>query len=155
MRFTTKLLNPSTMDSALIIIPCTLIKKLQPKGRTAVAGTINGVTYRSSIFPAMGQLKSPKFAGNYFMVINKPLRAAAQIQVGDTVTVVMECDTTKRTVTTPVDIKKALLENKLWDGFNKLAYTHQKEYVEWIVEAKKPETRVRRIEKLVVVLPRS
>ncbi|XZF13865.1 YdeI/OmpD-associated family protein [Chitinophagaceae bacterium MMS25-I14] len=59
-------------------------------------------------------------------------------------------DTENRIVTLPEDALKAMKPFKgLADFFYSLAFTHKKEYVESIVTAKKPETRTRRIEKMI------
>lgn len=59
-------------------------------------------------------------------------------------------DYAKRTVELPKDAKVAMKEFKgLEDFFNSMSFTHKKEYVEAIVEAKKPETRQRRIDKMI------
>ncbi len=50
-----------------------------------------------------------------------------------------------KTVITPDDFKKLLVKNKLFPYFENLAYTHRKEYVNWINEAKKEETRIKRM----------
>ena len=71
---------------------------------------------------------------------------------GDTVRVVVERDETVRTVETPADLKNLLKKEGLLAGFEKLSYTHRKEYVRWIEEAKKEETRQRRLEKSVAML---
>lgn len=77
------------------------------------------------------------------------MREAAGVTGGETVPVVMERDTETRTI----DFAPALRGNKearaVWD---KLSYTHRREHVEHIEEAKKPETRERRIEKSVALL---
>jgi len=53
----------------------------------------------------------------------------------------------------PDDFRRAMEENGVaLEIFEKLAYTHRKEYVRWIEEAKKPETRARRIEKAVAMI---
>lgn len=53
---------------------------------------------------------------------------------------------TTKEVRIPDDLSTALKRNKkLSDIFYSLAYSHKKEYVEWIVTAKKEETRLNRI----------
>ena len=58
-----------------------------------------------------------------------------------------------KTVIVPDDFKKLLVKNKLFPYFENLAYSHRKEYVMWIEDAKKEETRIKRmnasIEKLI------
>lgn len=59
-------------------------------------------------------------------------------------------DYEKRTVVLPKDAITAMKPFEgLEDFFNAMSFTHKKEYVEAIVEAKKPETRQRRIDKMI------
>jgi len=62
------------------------------------------------------------------------------------VRVSIELDTEPRTVTVPDDLRSALADDDAArEAFEKLSYTHRREYVEWIEEAKRPDTRARRI----------
>jgi hypothetical protein len=62
-------------------------------------------------------------------------------------------DRVKRVVTPPKDLQTLLAKNaKARAVFDGLAFTHRKEYVVWIVEAKKPETREARLTKTVEML---
>ncbi|MET0622671.1 MAG: YdeI/OmpD-associated family protein [Pyrinomonadaceae bacterium] len=114
------------------------------RGRVAVRGTLNGAPFRSSIF---------KMGGRHFMVVNRKLREASGVSGGETVPVTVERDTEPRVVTPPADFARALKANEearaTWD---KLSYTHRREHVEHIEDAKKAETRQRRIEKSVAQL---
>lgn len=119
-------------------------KAFGKRGRVPVRGTLNGAPFRGSLFP-MG--------GCHFMVVNRHLRAAAGVSGGETVPVVMERDDEPRTVEPPADFARALRGNKeaqaVWDT---LSFTHRREHVEHVEEAKKPETRQRRIEKSITLL---
>jgi hypothetical protein len=110
-----------------------------------VRGTINGFAFRNSAFPMSD--------GHHYMIVNKQTREGAQAVGGETISVVMERDDEPRTITPPADFVKALKSNKeahaMWD---KLSYSHRKEHVKAIEEAKRPETRARRIEKAVTQL---
>jgi hypothetical protein len=61
-----------------------------------------------------------------------------------------EIDTLNRLIHLPEDMKLALMNANLTEKFNKMSFTHQKEYIEAIVSARKPETRKSRIEKTIV-----
>lgn len=62
-------------------------------------------------------------------------------------------DFIKRTVKLPPDALAAVKKHKgLEDYFSSLAFTHKKEHVVAILDAKKPETRTRRIEKMIEML---
>ena len=128
-----------------ITIPFDVQKTFGTRARVPVRGTINGFAFRSSIFPMGG--------GNHYMAVNKNLREGAKVKGGEIITVVMERDNEPRTITPPDDFARALKANKtaraMWD---KLSYTHRKEHVGAIEEAKKPETRARRIEKAITQL---
>jgi len=50
-----------------------------------------------------------------------------------------------KTVEIPGDVKKAFKTAKLLPYFESLAYSHRKEYMMWINDAKKEETRIKRI----------
>lgn len=125
-------------------IPFRVEETFGVKGRVAVRGTINGVPYRSSILP--------RGEGTHYMAVNQTIRAAASAGVGDMVKVVMEQDTAKRSVTVPPYLKKALAAAAQNKTFAALSYSHCKELVDWIAQAKKPETRASRIEKCIAML---
>jgi hypothetical protein len=137
--------DPAGSAAAGVAVPFDVQKVFGTRARVPVRGTINGFPYRSSIFPAGG--------GKHFMVVNGRVRAGANLKGGETVSVTMARDEEPRTVEPPADFSRALKANKqartTWEG---LSYTHRKEYTEWIEEAKKPETRVRRIAKAVEAL---
>ncbi len=65
----------------------------------------------------------------------------------------MERDDDERTVQLPPELKKAFAKNKSAQGnWEKLSFTHKKEMAKWIEEAKRQETRERRLAKVVQVL---
>ena len=128
-----------------ISIPFDVEKTFGGRNRVPVRGTINGAPFRTSVFRMGGDC--------HFMVVNRQLRAAAGVKGGETVPVTMERDDATRVIEPPADFARARKGNKdaqaTWD---KLSYTHRREHVEQIEEAKKPETRLRRIEKSIELL---
>lgn len=54
-----------------------------------------------------------------------------------------------KTVIIPDDVKKAFKTAKLLPYFETLAYSHRKEYMMWINDAKKEETRLKRIHQAI------
>ena len=127
-----------------ISVPFDVEKTFGTRGRVPVRGTLNGAPFRSSLFP-MG--------GCHFMVVNRHLRAASGVRGGETVPVQLERDTEERVINAPPDLARALKADKAaqatWD---KLSYTHRREHVEHLEDAKKPETRQRRLEKSIALL---
>jgi len=71
---------------------------------------------------------------------------------GDTINVVVWKDQEARTVEVPADFRKLLKKEGLFTFFEKLSYTHRKEYCRWITEAKKEETRLNRLGKAIEML---
>lgn len=116
--------------------------KFGVRGRVPVTGTINGAPFRSSIFPTGD--------GTHYMAVNREVRERAGVAAGDRVEVLMETDTAPRTVAIPPDLKKELSKSVAARvRFDKLSYTHRKEYVQWIEAAKRAETRTRRIKQVL------
>ena len=100
------------------------------------------------------RLRLAVMGGQNLIGISKANREALGVDIGDTVTATIELDTAPRTVELPDDAAKALAKAKLRKQFDALAYTHQKEHVAAIMEAKKPETRAKRIEAMLEMLRR-
>jgi hypothetical protein len=86
------------------------------------------------------------------ILLRKDIRAELGKEPGESVKVVVELDDKPRELAVAADTKTALQAAGLWENFNSLAYTHRKEYVQWIEDAKKPETRLRRLQKMCEML---
>jgi len=125
-------------DGSMCYIPVTFDPKaVFGKVRAPVRVTLNGHTFRSTI-AAMG--------GPPCIPLRKSNRDAAGLEGGETVQVEVALDTAKREVTPPADLMRGLrAAPPAWERWQELSYTHQREHVEAIDEAKKPETRSRRI----------
>lgn len=141
IQFTVKL-ESAGRGGVFFTLPRKESAKFGVRGRVPVTGTLNGYKFRSSIFPTGD--------GAHYMAVNREVRDGAGVEVGDRVEVSMEVDTKPRTVELAPDIKKALSKSKpVRARFDKLSYTHRKEYVQWIEAAKRPETRACRIEEVI------
>jgi hypothetical protein len=111
------------------------------KVRVPVKVTLNGYTFQSTI-ASMG--------GPPFIPLRKSNREAAGLEGTETIELRLDVDTSKREVKPPADLVKALKAvPSAYERWQQLAYTHQREHVEAIEGAKKPETRQRRIENAV------
>ena len=131
-------------DGSMCFIPVTFDPaKVFGKLRVPVKVTLNGYTYRSTI-ASMGN--------GACLPLRRSNREAAGLQGTETLHVTLELDTEKREVTPPSDFIKALKAAKLLERFKALSYSHQREHVEAIEDAKKPETRQRRIAGAVKML---
>lgn len=113
--------------------------------RPKVCATFDGQPYRGTAV-RMG-------SNCHMMPILKAIREQIGKQPGDKVKVTIEPDTEPRVVKPPKDFAAAMkAEPEAAAFWKKLSYTHQREYVQWIEEARKPETRERRIGKAVEML---
>jgi hypothetical protein len=107
------------------------------RARPPVKVTIRGHTWRTT--PGV-------YGGVGHVVVNRAVKAATGVDAGDRVRVTMEVDTEPRTVAVPDDLAAALEDHpEVANAFDDLSFTHRREYVEWVEEAKRPETRARRI----------
>jgi hypothetical protein len=80
------------------------------------------------------------------VVVNRSVKSATGVDAPEQVRVTMELDMKPRTVEVPRDLATAFEEDATArTAFDALSFTHRREYVEWIEEAKRPETRARRI----------
>jgi hypothetical protein len=129
-------------EGQMCFIPVTFDpKSVFGKVRAPVKVTLNGYTYRSTI-AAMG--------GPPFIPLRRSNREAAGLEGGETLEVRLDLDTEKREVKPPADFAKALkAAPPAWERWQEMSYTHQREYVEALADAKKPETRARRLESAV------
>ncbi len=112
------------------------------KAKVPVKVTINGYTWRSTVGNRGGQ---------QYIVVNAEARRKAGIKAGDLVTITLEPDTEKREIKAPIPLQKAL-GAKLTQKLNALSFTHKKEFIVWYSEAKKDETRARRVQKMKQML---
>jgi len=110
--------------------------------RPAVRGTVNGTPIRSRL---------SVYGGVTILGLRREIREAAGIEVGDVVDVVLELDDEPREVTIPPELDAALADDAR-AAFDALAFTHRREYAEWVGEAKRAETRARRAERAVEML---
>jgi hypothetical protein len=129
---------------AFVDVPFDVEKAFGSK-KPKVKAMIEGVLYRG-LLTRMG-------GPNHILIILKGIREQIGKSFGDEVKITVEADTEPRVVEIPADLKKALrTEKEAKAFFEKLAYSHQREYVGYITEAKKPETRERRVAQTIEML---
>ncbi len=129
---------------AFVEVPFDVEKAFGSK-RPKVKAMIEGVPYRG-LLTRMG-------GPNHNLIILKRIREQIGKTFGDQVKVTVEADTEPRTLEIPNDLMRELKKDKEAKAFfDKLSYTHRREYVTWINEAKRDETRQRRIEKTIEML---
>ena len=143
MRFRTAILT-SGKTATGIEIPPEVIDALGGGKKPAVQVTIAGYTYRSTVASR---------GGRYMVGVNATNRERANVAAGDVVDVDIELDTGSREVEVPADFASALArEPKASSFFGTLTPSQRKWFVQDIEAAKKPETRLKRIDKAVQML---
>ena len=125
-----------------IPVPEQVIEALGSSRRPPVTITVNGHSYRTT---------AVRMAGRFFVPLSAENREAAGVAAGESITVDIEADTAPREVTIQDDLDAALGDaaRATYEG---LSYTHRKEWVRWVEEAKRPETRASRIERTAAAL---
>ena len=112
------------------------------KAKVPVKVTINGYTWRSTVGNS---------GGIQYIVVNAEARRSAGVKAGDSVTMMLEPDTEKREIEVPIPLQRALGE-KLTQKLSALSFTHKKEFIVWYSEAKKEDTRARRVQRMKQML---
>jgi hypothetical protein len=145
MTFTTTIVQEGG-EATGIEVPRTYVEELGGGKRPPVVVTVNGgYSYRSTVVPYAGKILFPLAAVH---------RKAAGVKAGDTIEITLTLDTEPRTVDVPADLAEALDKSGTRAAFDKLSYTHRKEHVRAIEEAKAADTRQRRIAKAIDMLKR-
>ena len=124
-----------------IEVPEDVVAALGSGNRPPVTVTIGGHTYRTTV---------ARMGGRFLIGLSAENRTAAGVAAGDQVDVSIALDAEPREVEVPADLAEALAHDRPARAtFDGLSYTHRKEWVRWIEEAKKAETRATRLAKTV------
>jgi hypothetical protein len=130
--------TPRGGGGCLVPVPAEVATKLGLKGMPKIRAVIAGSAYRGSLMP-MGD-------STYCLGVLKSIQEAAGVGFGDTVTVQLGLDTAPRTVEVPDDLAKHLArDRKAKAAWEALSFTNKKEMARSLEEAKRPETRERRL----------
>jgi hypothetical protein len=137
-------IEASDGGGAYVFFPYDTEAEFATRGKVPVRATFNGVPYAGSLM---------KYGGPHHMLgVLKAIREQIGKGPGDTIDVEVWRDDAARTVEVPAAFKKRMKEEGLLSFFEGLSFTHRKEYCRWITEAKKEETRLKRLEKAVEML---
>jgi bacteriocin resistance YdeI/OmpD-like protein/uncharacterized protein DUF1905 len=125
-----------------LVVPGAIAAPLGDGYRVPVVGTINGFPLRTSVFRTR--------ENDRMMIVNKGMQRGTQIGLGEDVTVELHRDDDRCPLALPPDVARALTRTRRAKTiFEQIPSSHQKRYLDWIGEAKRPETRARRIEQTV------
>jgi len=112
--------------------------------RPPVVATVNGHAFRTTV---------AVYGGRFYVGLNRDVRDAAGVGPGDRFVVELARDDAPREVAVPPELAAALeAAPGAKAAFERLSFTHKREYAEWIADAEKDETKQRRVEKAVEML---
>jgi hypothetical protein len=132
-------------SSLFIVVPPEIVEALSEKKRPAVRVTLNGgYTYHSTV---------SVYGGRYYLPIRREIREACGLAPGMPVLVMLALDEEPRQVEMPDDLTAAFAGDPVaQNAFDRLSFTHRREYVEWITSAKREATRTRRVAQTLEML---
>ncbi len=137
VRFVTRVEIPEGQVTATMFEAPVDMRATFGRARPPLLVTVNGHTYRTT--PGV-------YGGRAYVPVNRANRAAAGVQAGDEIEVVLALDREPRTVDVPTDLAAALAADQAaQERFAAMSYSHRREYVDWIEQAKRPQTRARRV----------
>jgi hypothetical protein len=140
----TATLVPRGPAAAVVLDQATVEQVGEGAKRFPVVATVNGHTWRTSI---------TRMRGEFVLGLSRAVRQEAGVEAGDTVEVELELDAAPREVEVPAALAAALEgDPSARAAFEALAYTHRKEYAVWVQEAKREDTRQRRVAQALEML---
>lgn len=143
LRFTTQL-QPRGNASAVVLDDDQVAVVGEGAKRFPVVATVNGYTWRTSV---------TRMKGEFLLGLSREVRDGTGAQIGDEVEVTVELDQAPREVEVPEALAAALAADPdARATFGRMAFTHRKEYARWVAEAKRDETRQRRVDQAVEMI---
>ena len=149
IRFKATLFEPDAPSSngswTFLTLPKNASAKLPSRGMASVEGTMNGAPFQATL--------EPDGKGSHWLKLDSKLRKAARAAVGDRVALEIMPVGEEPEPTVPADLRKALdaapKSRALWSEITPAA---RRDWIYWIITAKRPETRAIRIEKTCSML---
>ncbi len=142
IRFKAKLQQPEATPSAswaFLVLPLSASAKLPTRSMTTVNGTLNAQPFTATLEPD-GQK-------SHWLKVDRKLLKAANVGAGDTVALEIQPVEQEPEPKLPPELRKALAAapkaKTTWDDITPVA---RRDWIHWITSAKRPETRVRRME---------
>ena len=140
MAFSAEVLSAGQGGGHAVVVPKEVAAMFGSK-RPTVLAHVNGVEYRSRL---------AVYGGQSYLGLRKDLLRRLEVGAGDLVEVELVEDHEERLVVEPPELTAALGENPVAKAaYEQLPDSHRSEYVRWIDEGKKPETRADRVAKTI------
>jgi len=129
---------------AFVLFPHDTQAEFGIKGKVPVQALLDGLPYTGTLM-TMGM-------PCHILAVTKAIRDELGKAPGDLIQVELWKDDVPRTVDLPKDFAKLLKREKLLKDFEKLTMTRRKEYRNWLITAKREDTRQRRMTKAIELL---
>jgi hypothetical protein len=142
----------------------TLTLTLEPRGPAgafllsdeqvaAVGGGRRAFPVRVSVNSVTLPLRLARMGGENMIGLARAAREQAGVSIGSAYQVQIVADESERAVEVPQELSVALAgDAEARATFEALAYSHRKEFVRWVSEAKRDATRAQRVAKTVEML---
>ena len=127
---------PDSAACAIRVPTADVLRWFGRKSRVPVVAALSGYEWRTSLAP---------MDGCHLVPVNAEVRKGARVAAGDRVTLRLREDTAERTAEVPADLAAALAAANVRSAFDAMGYTHRKEWVRAVLDAKRAETRTKRI----------
>jgi len=137
-------IEASDGGGAFVLFPYDTEAEFATRGKVPVKATLGGVPYTGSLMTCGGP--------HHMLAVVKAIRLQIGKGPGDTIDVEVWKDEEQRVLEVPAAFEKLMKEEGLFPFFEGLSFTHRKEYCRWVAEAKKEETRLKRLERAVEML---
>jgi Bacteriocin-protection, YdeI or OmpD-Associated/Domain of unknown function (DUF1905) len=137
-------LNPRGPAAAVVLDDAQVAVVGEGARRFPVVASVNGYTWRTSV---------ARMGGEFLLGLNREVRQGAGVQAGEEVEVTVELDAAPREVEVPEALAAALAaDRQAKASFDRMAFTHRKEYARWVAEAKQEQTRQRRVQQALEMI---
>ena len=137
-------IEASDGGGAFVLFPFDVATEFGTKSKVPVKATVGGVAYTGSLMTCGG--------AQHMLAVVKAIRQEIGKGPGDVIDVEIWKDEGLRELEVPTSLEKLLKKEGLMTFFEGLSFTHRKEYCRWVSEAKKEETRAKRLEKAVELM---
>lgn len=146
IKFSAIIQQNGEMNAAFVEFPFSTEELFHKKGQVKIKAVFDDkVEYRGSL----AKMKSDC----HILGLTQEVRKQLGKTFGDEVSISLTEDKEERVVEIAEDIVSVFNENpEAKTLFDKMSYTHKKEYIRWIEEAKKPETRENRKIKMIQMI---
>jgi uncharacterized protein YdeI (YjbR/CyaY-like superfamily) len=132
---------PGRLGWTIVRVPFDVLKLWGSRGALRVRGEINGLEFRTSLFPT-GR-------GTHYILINQKMQKGGGIRAGEKGQFTLEPDTKERPVVIPLEMEKILRQEKqlrkFYDSFND---SIRRYVANEVASRKSPASRERRAEQV-------